>query len=302
MRNYYSSTCCSNGEPIIGRIIYGKKFPFGTVSQEQYEEDMDDINTKIANVGEVAMLANSKTDEASQKIQDNKNSISSLNAAIASNKSEIYNVKNDIINVEKENYEMYTALDRRLKALEGSEALEILSFSASPATSERGIARNIVLSWTLSGSATVTKIDGEVVTGNTYTSPSVTTTKDFTLSVTDARGRTLTSRTTAKFLNRIKWGKTSESNMSAAVVASLAFNELSDTKTREISVPVNNDYVVYALPKRLGTVQFEAGGFTGGFEDPVTLSITNSSGYTEDYYVYRSTNKLTGTAEIKVKN
>ena len=58
--------------------------------------------------------------------------------------------------------------------------------------------------------------------------------------------------------------------------------------------------MVYALPTRLGTVTFTVGGFTGGFEAPETLSITNVNGYAENYYVYRSTNKNLGTVSVVV--
>ena len=40
--------------------------------------------------------------------------------------------------------------------------------------------------------------------------------------------------------------------------------------------------------------------FTGGFEDPAIVSIDNHSEFYEDYYVYRSANKLSSTFEVHV--
>ena len=59
-------------------------------------------------------------------------------------------------------------------------------------------------------------------------------------------------------------------------------------------------YVWYAHKKSLGIANFVAGGFAGGFEAPVTVSFTNASGFTEDYYVYRSTNPQIGVVSIVV--
>lgn len=77
--------------------------------------------------------------------------------------------------------------------------------------------------------------------------------------------------------------------------------ELSNTKSRTITVaPGSGEYIIYALPVRLGTVTFTVGGFTGGFSAPETVSITNSAGYTEDYYVYASENANLGSTTVVV--
>ena len=60
------------------------------------------------------------------------------------------------------------------------------------------------------------------------------------------------------------------------------------------------EYIYYAYPKRLGTSEFMVNDFTGGFEDPAIVSIDNHSEFYEDYYVYRSANKLSSTFEVHV--
>jgi hypothetical protein len=57
--------------------------------------------------------------------------------------------------------------------------------------------------------------------------------------------------------------------------------------------------MLFAFPKRLGTVTFWVGGFQGGFEDPETVSVTNANGWTEDYYVWRSTNSNLGATVVE---
>ena len=61
------------------------------------------------------------------------------------------------------------------------------------------------------------------------------------------------------------------------------------------------DYVWYAYPKRLGEAEMWGGGFQGGFEEPLTVSVTNGYKHTEDYYVYRSTNSGVGDPFIQAK-
>jgi hypothetical protein len=73
----------------------------------------------------------------------------------------------------------------------------------------------------------------------------------------------------------------------------------SNTKGRTITVDGGTDeYILYVLPTRLGTVSFNVGGFAGGFEDPVTIDLENKGGYEEQYRIYRSTNHSLGSTTI----
>ena len=59
-------------------------------------------------------------------------------------------------------------------------------------------------------------------------------------------------------------------------------------------------YTWAAWRKALGTATFQVGQFVGGFEAPVTVSHTNANGFTEDYYVARSTNPDIGPVTISM--
>jgi hypothetical protein len=50
----------------------------------------------------------------------------------------------------------------------------------------------------------------------------------------------------------------------------------------------------------LGTSTFKANGFNGGFNSAKIVPFTNSSGYEEDYYVYRSVESGLGSGEIQI--
>lgn len=185
----------------------------------------------------------------------------------------------------------------RLDALE-HKSIFINSFAAIPLVSEIGSTQIITLVWDLSKPATTQTINGSPVTGNTKQYTGVTTNTRYTLAVSD--GQSLDSRTvTAVFANRIYYGTDASASITSELIASLS-DVLSDEKARTITVSPDDEYIYYAYPKRLGPAVFTVGMISGGFEDPVTISYTNNNGYTEDYYVYRSTQLLTGTIELKI--
>ena len=143
-------------------------------------------------------------------------------------------------------------------------------------------------------------INGEPVTGTSKTYANVRDDTTYNLSVTDTKGNTLNSSVSVDFVNHLFWGVSDSPNQTEGTVKALDYTEMSDTRTRTIHVSPSNEYIYYAYPKRLGTSEFRVNGFTGGFENPVTVAIDNHSGYTEDYYVYRSVNKISGTIDVEI--
>lgn len=131
--------------------------------------------------------------------------------------------------------------------------------------------------------------------------PSVGASASFTLNASAGAENASSSRSIA-FYNNIFWGVSSKaSSFLESDVEGLASYSVSNSKGRSITVaPGVGEYIIYAFPVRLGTVVFWVGGFEGGFQAPETVSLTNSAGYTEDYYVYRSTNAALGSTTVTV--
>lgn len=374
MRNIYSSSCCE-GEQIVGRIIYGKKFPFGTVSEETYETDMTALNSKVsqlntavtnaqsgvtANEAEIRNLKSGISDIRTQignlintdaehdreiavlessvsatgmQLTETRSAVSDLSTRVANYETAQATLRNQILNVSDSlnsrcdslstslnaarqdiqelrrtvgELSVSTAasiatINQRLANLEGGEAIGILSFTATPQTCEKGVTENIVLEWETKGDVKTTKINGEVVSGNTKTIKNVQSNQEFTLTVSDAKGITDSKKVSVTFSNYIYWGTDTSGLMTEGTVKGLDYSELTDQRTRNISTSPYGAYVYYSYPKRLGASIFSVSGFTGGFTSPETVVINNPSGYQEDYYVYRSVNKLTGSLEIVVK-
>ncbi len=123
----------------------------------------------------------------------------------------------------------------------------------------------------------------------------------FVLHATD--GETpLTSTITHIFYNYRFWGiSTKTSGYTESDVEGLAGSELASSRADTFTVtPSVIQYILFASPVRLGACTFFVGGFEGGFESPETISVTNSAGFTENYYVYRSTNIDLGTTTVTV--
>lgn len=130
--------------------------------------------------------------------------------------------------------------------------------------------------------------------------PAVAATVVFTLS-SQKGSSTDTETITHTFVNRRFWGVTTvTSGFSESDVEALT-SELSNSVSKTFSVTAgSSEYILWASPTRLGTVNFTVGGFSGGFMPPETVSVTNASGYTENYYVYRSVNSNLGATTVVV--
>lgn len=183
----------------------------------------------------------------------------------------------------------------RLDALE-YKAIAINSFTASPSTCELGSSNTINLAWVLNKAATSQNINGTSVSGNSKQYTGVTANTTYTLNVSD--GQNSASKTAnVTFANQIYYGAATD----LSSVTSLS-KILSNTKVRNFTVNAGTgQYIIYAIPARLGDVTFFVSGFEGGFEDAVTQTLTNASGYSESYKVYRSTNAGLGETTIEVR-
>lgn len=182
----------------------------------------------------------------------------------------------------------------RLDALEYVD-VKINSFTASPTLCEMGSNNSISLSWSLSKVANLT-LNGSAVTGTSYVDTNVTSAKTYTLAASD--GQTSDSESVSvSFANQIYYGAATNTSS----VTTLSGKTLSNAKGRTITVNAGSgQYIIYALPKRLGTVTFKVNGFDGGFSSPEEKNLTNASGYTEVYYVYKSTNTNLGNTTVVV--
>lgn len=197
--------------------------------------------------------------------------------------------------------------EARIQALEDAVAdllyvaMAISKFTNNVGTAEMGsTVTAATLSWTLNKEAESVTLDGEAqATGTSgskaLTGLSITSNKTWTLKATDERGATATKTTSITFLNGIYYGAGATFDISALT------KTLSNTKGRTFTADAGEgEYLWYAVPSRLGTCTFKVGGFDGGFSLSSTESVTNASGYAEEYYIYRSDNASLGSTTVVV--
>ena len=131
--------------------------------------------------------------------------------------------------------------------------------------------------------------------------PTVAGTTVFTLA---SQKTTIATKTlTHTFNNDRYWGVNAISvgSYTSADIRALSNHDLTNSIPNTFTVsPGAGQYIVYAYPSRLGTATFSVGGFAGGFNPAVTASVTNASGYTENYSVYSSVNSNLGSTTVVV--
>lgn len=129
--------------------------------------------------------------------------------------------------------------------------------------------------------------------------PAAIGSKTWTLS-SEKGAETDSDTLTINFYNYRFWGTTIvASGYTETDVEGIGNSELLNSKVKTFSITAAvNEYIVYAYPSRLGTATFTVGGFEGGFNLPETVSIINSAGFTEDYYVYSSINSGLGLTTV----
>jgi hypothetical protein len=187
-------------------------------------------------------------------------------------------------------------------------AISVTSFSNNAGTKEYGsTVSSVTLSWAINKTPTSLTLDGEAldvsVRSKTISGLSITKDKNKTwkLVATDERGAKSEKTTTISFCNGVYYGVAeAQDTYDSEFVRGLTKN-LRSSKLSSITVTAGaGEYIYYCLPVRMGTCTFKVGGFEGGFELVNTFLFTNASGYTENYYIYKSVNANLGKTTVNI--
>lgn len=189
--------------------------------------------------------------------------------------------------------------------------IAISSFTSNVTQAEIGSTVNsVTLSYTLNKVPTTLKLDGNNITpavsGSQILTNPLTANKTWTLAATDSGSSSESPHSTTKtvtlsFLNKVYYGVKATGTINSAFVTSLSGKDFATSKAKTFTITTGaNQYIWYACPTSFGQCTFKVGGFDGGFEPAQTISLTNESGHTENYYVYRSTNANLGATTVIV--
>lgn len=189
------------------------------------------------------------------------------------------------------------------------EPIVVSSLSVSPATAEIGSSvASVTLTYALNKAAQAMTLDGVAIpntdkTGTIAKEGPWTSDKTFSVTATDEKDYTSAAKTASlKFYNNAIWGVASApQTVDSTFVMGLSNKTLTNSRSRTINVnAASGQHIWYAVPTRLGACTFTVGGFAGGFSSRETVSVTNNSGYTENYYVYKSDNTGLGSTSVVV--
>lgn len=182
-----------------------------------------------------------------------------------------------------------------------------LSISPTGKTYELGSKQTFTITWKFSQEVSSVTINGEAQEAKAEGSKSVTvecsdpnkSTFTYTVSGTrkDGEKESKSASCTILFQNKFYRGYAAQpSVVNSSFIRSLQHSGFASGRAFTFTQnAASGTYIWYAYPKRFGeaTAYMAPPGSSynkGGFEAPEIVSVTNSSGYTEDYYVYRSIN------------
>ena len=177
-----------------------------------------------------------------------------------------------------------------------------VSISPNSATYELGSKQDITFKWTFSEEVSAVTFDGKTQAATKTGSikiEGITTSGSYTVSGTrnDGQKETKSASSNIQFQNRFYYGCATDPRETGGKVDSKFIRGLSTmgyASSRMVSfnaICPSGQYIWYAYPKRFGLATVTMGTIgKGGFEAAVIVSVTNSSGHSEDYYVYRSIN------------
>lgn len=217
--------------------------------------------------------------------------------------------------------EMITALSARVASLEARmddlsyEKIDIISFSATyggkttvEMSNLNGMDASANIEWSLNRQPQKLTLGTEIlsptITGDTSRSfkiPNTPSDVTFTLKATGEKNDTDTSTARIAFYNGVYYGVVPPGDIDRYTMLNVLTKELRNSHKPSFTVTAGAaEHICYCAPVRLGKCSFKIGGFNGGFNNPQILTFENSSGYTEDYYCYMSTNPGLGNTEVEV--
>lgn len=209
------------------------------------------------------------------------------------------NSQEKIIEIESE----LNQTNAQLSKLEDQVNPFTATLSISKQIAELGSSQNLTLNWSYNRDIKAQKINSDnldvSVRSKSYSNVSSSTT--YTLTATSTLDLTTSKSVSITFANGIYYGVSSSVDYNSDLIKSLT-KELSTNKSRTVTVNASSgEYIYYCVPTRLGECSFNVNGFEGGFDKVATVSFTNDFNYTENYFIYKSTNSNLGNTTVVVK-
>lgn len=173
------------------------------------------------------------------------------------------------------------------------------SFSISPSTAEIGsTVTSMKFNYSFNKEGETAQINnsiGEIENGETIQGLSFRSNKTFTLTV-NYQEETFTRNASLSFLNRVYVFVSDVATLTGSELTAITAGELRTNKNvSAVYDCTGGNYFYIAYPSRFGQYSdVRVGGFAFTDLTSYVIQVTNSSGYSETYNVYRSNNLLNG--------
>ena len=182
-----------------------------------------------------------------------------------------------------------------------------VSISNSVGTVEKGsIISNVSLSFTVNKDMKSVIIDhgiGDVkgLTSKKLTAQNISTDTTYTITATDAEGKSVTASTSIRFLDSVYYGASTLATITDSALISMT-SKLASSKAMSATFNCSGGkYIYIAMPASFGLTKnnFKIGGLANSAWTVTTMDVTNAHGHRASYTVFRSENLQNGSA-IKV--
>jgi len=181
---------------------------------------------------------------------------------------------------------------------------QITSFTNNVNTVEMGSTVNsVTLNWALNkviDSQSINNGVGSIAVGTTtkaLSSLNITSDTTWTLSIADSQN-TVTKSTSVNFRNKRYWGASNLDVLDNAGILGLGSEFATDYSMSKTLDATGGKYLYFVVPSsfNLDASKFKIGGLANSNWTKTTVALTNASGYTTNYDVFRSGNIQTGSA------
>ena len=201
-----------------------------------------------------------------------------------------------------------TNVGASLDALNSAVPLQITSYSMTPNTEiyEKGTtlaAGNITIAWNTNKPLTSQTMNGTSLDADvrswTNTSPISGTFQLFML-ICNNGSQTIANAGMIKFWDSVYWGSSAIGTYNSAFVRALSNSELKEYCQGKYSMSVaTNEYGFIAFPSSMSApAQCKINGMITDMELTATINVTNASGATSEYKLYRTTNPSLGNLTL----
>lgn len=213
--------------------------------------------------------------------------------------------------IEVETEQFISSVDSDFDVIDGQlrlyKAITINSFTGGSTNEIGSTVTSVNLAWSLNKNPNTQSLTDTTVglsdRSASLTGLSITANKNYTLTVTDSRGAMSSKTTTVAFYPRKYYGVSNKTQLSNADVLALVNKPLaSSTPTGLTNYDcTGGKYAWFCVPNSWADPKFYVGGLPNSDFETTTISLTNASGYTQTYKLYRTANIQTGVLSIEVK-